>query len=187
MTQQRGPVPRHGLRRDALPVPYLTVAEEASFRRVGVADVVEAIQDGTLPVFSGGGEPLIDRLGLFRTLDPLYGAPPTGSLRGRVDTAARVCEEIVGEGYVSAAWRAAAASRLLGDLVDIAWPSRRLHERLRPGHRPPQACLDALAPAYRPRRRPPLRRVNSGASGRGDLHVGDDMAETSSHGRGDLG
>src|SRR5688500_15072703 len=102
MVEQRGPVPRHPVRFIGEPTPYLTASEAARFLRVDVADVSEAIDDGTLPVVRRGTESLIDRQALFRKLDPLYEAPATGSLHGRVDTAVRVCEAIVGEGYVSA-------------------------------------------------------------------------------------
>jgi hypothetical protein len=165
MGEQRGPVPRQAVPPSGEQGPYLTVAEAASFLRVDVADVLDGIREGALPTFGGLGGPLIDRVALFRKLDPLYEAPPKGSLQSRVDVAARVCEEIVGEGYVSAEWRAA-ASRLLGDLVSVA---KRHGVSMSDFDRVtdlPQACLDALAPAYRPRRRPSLRRINGGYGGR---------------------
>jgi excisionase family DNA binding protein len=137
----------------------MTAEEAARFLRVDVEDVRQAISEGTLAVIRNGSQVLIDRQALLRKLDPLYEAPPAKSLRGRVDTSARVCEAITGAGYVNEAWREA-AKRLLGDLVAVA---DRHGITLRDFDRVtdlPQACLDALAPAYRPRPKPQLRAVS---------------------------
>jgi hypothetical protein len=161
MVEQHGEVPRQAVVPDGKPQPSLTAAEAAGFLRVDIVDVLDAIRDGTLPVVRRGEESLIDREVLFRMLDPLYEAPAEGSLRGRVDAAARVCEAIVGEGYVSTSWRAA-ASRLLGDLVTVATRHGISLDDFDCVTDLPQACLDALAPAYRPRPQRPLRSLPGG-------------------------
>jgi len=155
---------------DGAPVddPLMTAEETARFLRVDISDVRQAIHEGTLAVVRNGTEALVDRKALLRKLDPLYEGRVTDSLRGRVDTSARVSEAIVGVGYVNEAWREA-ARRLLGDLVAVA---DRHGVRLRDFDRVtdlPQACVDALAPAYRPRPRPPLRSVSRNAAPRRSL------------------